>query len=57
MPYKQGQRVQYRNEQGQQAQGKIERTEGQGQQSRHTVMNEKTHQTEQVPENQIEREL
>ncbi|MFD5064582.1 hypothetical protein [Streptomyces sp. NPDC058394] len=57
MSYNQGQRVQYRNQQGEQTQGLIERAEGQGQQAKYTVKNEKTHQAEQVQESRIERAL
>ncbi|MCX5317784.1 MULTISPECIES: hypothetical protein [unclassified Streptomyces] len=57
MPYKQGQRVEYRNQQGQQAQGLIERAEGSGQQTKYTVKNEKNMQEELVPESKIERQL
>ncbi|MET7550144.1 hypothetical protein OG894_37305 [Streptomyces sp. NBC_01724] len=57
MPYKQGQRVEYRNQEGQQSQGTIQAAEGSGQQTRYTVKNEKNMQQEQVPESKIERQL
>ncbi|MGC5006438.1 hypothetical protein OIE61_39555 [Streptomyces sp. NBC_01762] len=57
MPYNQGQRVQYRNQHGEQAQGTIQRAEGSGPQTSYTVKNEKNMQAEQVKENQIERAL
>ncbi|MET7563666.1 hypothetical protein ABZS95_26230 [Streptomyces sp. NPDC005479] len=57
MPYKQGQRVEYRNKQGEQAQGLIQRAEGQGQQAKYAVKNEKSMQEELVPESKIERQL
>ncbi|MFE7794512.1 hypothetical protein [Streptomyces sp. NPDC057460] len=57
MPYTKGQRVEYRNQQGQQAQGLIERAEGQGSQAKYAVKNEKSQQEELVPESKIERQL
>ncbi|MER5688496.1 hypothetical protein [Streptomyces sp. NPDC002205] len=57
MSYKQGQRVEYRNDQGQKAQGTIQAAEGSGQQTRYTVKNEKNMQSEQVPESKIDRQL
>ncbi|MFI5629178.1 MULTISPECIES: hypothetical protein [unclassified Streptomyces] len=57
MPYTKGQRVEYRNKQGEQAQGLIQRAEGQGQQAKYAVKNEKSMQEELVPESKIERQL
>ncbi|WP_326607778.1 hypothetical protein OG930_40690 [Streptomyces sp. NBC_01799] len=57
MQYNQGQRVQYRNQQGEQAQGTIQRAEGQGQGAKYTVKNENNLKEEQVPESKIERQL
>ncbi|WP_329161567.1 hypothetical protein OHB49_18560 [Streptomyces sp. NBC_01717] len=55
--FKQGDRVEYRNQQDQQSQGKIERAEASGQQASYTIKNEQNMQTEQVPENRIARKL
>ncbi|MFI5635504.1 hypothetical protein ACIA8E_40470 [Streptomyces sp. NPDC051664] len=57
MQFKQGDRVEYRNQQGEDMQGRIERAEGQGQQAKYTVKNEKNQQTEQVEEGRIARKL
>ncbi|MCX4790392.1 MULTISPECIES: hypothetical protein [unclassified Streptomyces] len=57
MQFKQGDRVEYRTQQDEQAQGKIERAEGSGQQASYTIKNERNKMTEQVPENRIERKL
>ncbi|WP_330245252.1 hypothetical protein OHA33_18860 [Streptomyces sp. NBC_00562] len=57
MPYAKGQRVEYRTQQGEQAQGRIERAEGQGSQAKYTVKNETNQQEELVQEKQIQRQL
>ncbi|MGW6902310.1 hypothetical protein [Streptomyces sp. NBC_01727] len=57
MPYTKGQRVEYRTQQGEQAQGRIERAEGQGSQAKYTVKNETNQQEELVPESKIDRKL
>ncbi|WP_329157458.1 hypothetical protein [Streptomyces sp. NBC_01717] len=57
MPYTKGQRVEYQTQQGEQAQGRIERAEGQGSQAKYTVKNEKNQQEELVQEKQIQRQL
>ncbi|WP_371799099.1 hypothetical protein OG963_14860 [Streptomyces sp. NBC_01707] len=57
MTYNQGQRVEYRNQQGEKAQGTIQAAQGSGQQTRYTVKNENSLREEQVQEKQIEREL
>ncbi|MFE4336217.1 MULTISPECIES: hypothetical protein [unclassified Streptomyces] len=57
MSYRQGQRVEYRDQQNQKQQGEIRQTEGSGAQTRYAVQNEKTMREEKISENQIEREL
>ncbi|QIY72049.1 hypothetical protein HEP84_25765 [Streptomyces sp. RLB1-33] len=55
--FSQGNRVEYRNQQGENCQGKVERVEGTGQQTKYTIKNENNHQTEQVEHNRVERRL
>ncbi|GGT18676.1 MULTISPECIES: hypothetical protein [Streptomyces] len=57
MTYRQGQRVEYRDQQNQKQQGEIRQTEGSGAQTRYAVQNEKTMREEKINESQIEREL
>ncbi|MFF2327474.1 MULTISPECIES: hypothetical protein [unclassified Streptomyces] len=57
MSYRQGQRVEYRDQQNQKQQGEIRQTEGTGAQARYAIQNEKTMREDKVSENQIEREL
>ncbi|MEV6162506.1 hypothetical protein AB0L71_11390 [Streptomyces sp. NPDC052052] len=57
MSYRQGQRVEYRDQQNQKQQGEIRQTEGSGASTRYAIRNERTMREDQVSENQIEREL
>ncbi|MFG2628577.1 hypothetical protein [Streptomyces sp. NPDC048473] len=57
MSYRQGQRVEYRDQQNHKQQGEIRQTEGSGAQTRYAIQNDKTMREEKINENQIDREL
>jgi hypothetical protein len=55
--FKQGDRVEYRNQQDQSRQGRIERVQGSGQSAHYTIRDEQTAQQEDVQHSRIARRL
>ena len=57
MQYRTGDRVMYRDDAGNSQQGKIQRMMGSGQDTRYTILSERTGQTDEVMHEQIESRL